>query len=181
MWPFDTLRLQTELTAVKADRERIRAERNQFAEDRDAYRAAAETAAQQFTTADRELAATRKQLVGGAPTALADHDARRRALADAVGLSRSAPWSEVTMRAAALWTLLSRARSDLATLTAELAELRNEGRHIDGAPVRPRTPAAELMQAWARANALQARLDEAQNANEALSRELYERAVGGAS
>lgn len=33
MWPFDTRRLKTELAAVKADRERVRAERDQFAED----------------------------------------------------------------------------------------------------------------------------------------------------
>ncbi|MGW0577315.1 hypothetical protein ACWD25_15360 [Streptomyces sp. NPDC002920] len=41
MWPFD-IRLRAELAAVKADRERIRGERDQFAKDRDAFKYAAE-------------------------------------------------------------------------------------------------------------------------------------------
>lgn len=45
--------------AVVADRERLRSERNQFLTDRNAAQAAARSAAEKFTHADDELAATR--------------------------------------------------------------------------------------------------------------------------
>ena len=173
-------RLETELAYVKADRERIRAERTQFAKDRDAYRAAAETAARQFTTADRDLAAARRQLdergqlLAKVPDALVDHDARRKALTDALGLPQAADWSDVTVQASALRTLLSRARSDVAALTAELAELRDDGRHVDGGTVQPRTVSAEVLRERARADALAARLAEVTAANQACT-------CGGAS
>jgi hypothetical protein len=55
-WP---LVFRRRLEAVDADRERLRAERDQFAKDRDTQRAVAESATRQFTTADDELSATR--------------------------------------------------------------------------------------------------------------------------
>lgn len=54
-WPFvSRRRAERELNAVRADRERIRGERNQFAEDRDAFKAAAKTSAERFVAADAE-------------------------------------------------------------------------------------------------------------------------------
>lgn len=107
MWPFKTRserHLQAELDAVNADRERIRGERNQFAEDRDAYKAAAETAARQFTETDEkyvdtcivnellttDLTAARERLAefAGRRTVaevLEEHDVHRKTLADALG------------------------------------------------------------------------------------------------
>jgi septal ring factor EnvC (AmiA/AmiB activator) len=60
MWPFNTRHLKAEIDAIKADRERIREERNQFVKDRDAFKASAETAARQFAEAD----ATNRRLSG---------------------------------------------------------------------------------------------------------------------
>lgn len=107
MWPFKTSRerqLEAELDAVKADRERIRGERTQFAEDRDAYKATAKTATRQFTEADEkyvdvsivnellttDLTAARERLAefAGRRTVaevLEEHDVHRKALADALG------------------------------------------------------------------------------------------------
>lgn len=62
-------RYELELDAVKADRERIRGERDQFKQDRDAQRTAAKTAARQFDEAGSviacltdDLAAARERL-----------------------------------------------------------------------------------------------------------------------
>lgn len=56
-WPFvSRRRYEADLDAVKADRERIRGERDQFAEDRDAQRTAAKTAARQFDDAGSVIA-----------------------------------------------------------------------------------------------------------------------------
>ena len=107
MWPLNTRRerqLEAELDAVKADRERIRGERNQFKQDRDTARTAAKTAARQFTEADEkyvdtcivnehlttELTTARERLAefGGRRTVaevLEEHDVHRKALADALG------------------------------------------------------------------------------------------------
>ncbi|ELP67633.1 hypothetical protein STRTUCAR8_08628 [Streptomyces turgidiscabies Car8] len=55
MWPFTTRRerqLQAELDAVKADRERIRGERTQFAKDRDTARFNREQILRQLAEAD---------------------------------------------------------------------------------------------------------------------------------
>lgn len=63
MWPFTTRRerqLQAELDAVKADRERIRGERNQFAKDRDTARYNREQILRQLAEAD----ATNRRLNG---------------------------------------------------------------------------------------------------------------------
>jgi predicted nucleic acid-binding Zn-ribbon protein len=60
MFGFVTRRRhETELAAAGAEVERLREQRDQFAKDRDAYRAAAETAAGQFADADEQLTATR--------------------------------------------------------------------------------------------------------------------------
>lgn len=107
MWPFKTRRerqLEEELDAVKADRERIRGERTQFAEDRDAYKAAAETSSRLHVEADEkyvdvsivnerltaDLTKARERLAefDGRRTVaevLDEHDVHRKALADALG------------------------------------------------------------------------------------------------
>lgn len=51
-WPFIPRAHEQELAAVKADRERLRDERDQFAKDAKASQAAAVTAARQFAEAD---------------------------------------------------------------------------------------------------------------------------------
>ncbi len=76
MWPFETRRLKTELAAVKADRERIRSERDQFARDRDTQKSATKIAARQFAqadTANRRLAARNLEL-GRRLSALTESD-----------------------------------------------------------------------------------------------------------
>ena len=56
-WPFVSRRRhENDLNAVKADRERIRGERDQFKQDRDAQRTAAKTAARQFDDAGSVIA-----------------------------------------------------------------------------------------------------------------------------
>jgi hypothetical protein len=62
-----------------------------------------------------------------------------------------------------------------ARLVADLTDLR---RPLDGAPVRPATPTAELLQARAQVRALEQRLAELQAANEARDRADY-MATGG--
>lgn len=69
-------RHERELEHIKADRERIRGERDQFAEDRDAQRAVARTATRQFSEADaanRRLSARNLEL-GRRISALAEAD-----------------------------------------------------------------------------------------------------------
>jgi hypothetical protein len=59
-WPLVSRRYhERELEYVKADRERLRGERDQFAKDRDTQQAVARSATRQFTDADEELIATR--------------------------------------------------------------------------------------------------------------------------
>lgn len=105
-WPFVTRRrYEQELAAVKADRERIRGERNQFAEDRDAHRNAASTAARLYAEADatnRRLADRVKVLTDRLNAAVGPDS-----VLDAALLYRAAYWSA---HGKALW------------LTAELAE-----------------------------------------------------------
>ena len=96
-WPFESRRLRQELADVKADRERIRAERNQFAKDRDAFKYAAETAAGKYTdtaivndclTEDLTKARAKLAEYSGRRTVsdvLEEHDVHRKALADALG------------------------------------------------------------------------------------------------
>lgn len=55
MWPFKSRRLQSDLDAVKADRERIRSERNQFAKD-------ASTCARQLERHASELSTIRDEV-----------------------------------------------------------------------------------------------------------------------
>ncbi len=60
-WPFVfRSRAEAELLAVEADRERLRGERDQFLDDRNAAQAAARTAAEKFAEAD----ATNRRLAG---------------------------------------------------------------------------------------------------------------------
>lgn len=82
---------------MKADRERIRGERNQFAEDRDAFKYAAEASAEKFTDISivnecltSDLAEARERLTEygirrTVPDVLEEHDVHRKELADALG------------------------------------------------------------------------------------------------
>ncbi len=108
-WPFVLRsRHETELEAVNADRERLRGERNQFLDDRNAARAAARTAARQFAESDaanRRLEARNLEL-GRRVSALAESDLEyaahlERRLARALrGCARwmDATWVEVRHR-----------------------------------------------------------------------------------
>jgi len=108
-WPFVLRsRYETELEAVNADRERLRGERNQFLDDRNAARAAARTAARQFAEADaanRRLEARNLEL-GRRVSALAESDLeyaahleRRVARLKKVGKRIVAAWAREQKRA----------------------------------------------------------------------------------
>lgn len=160
MWPLNTRRerqLEAELDAVKADRERIRGERNQFKQDRDTARTAAKTAARQFTEADEkyvdtcivnehlttELTTARERLAefGGRRTVaevLEEHDVHRKALADALGdqkrhLNWDALIGEVGGLAGSVADLTTRllASEERARTAKSRADV--EGRPVDGA------------------------------------------------
>lgn len=165
MWPFTTRRerqLEAELDAVKADRERIRGERTQFAEDRDAYKAAAKTAACQFKDADEkyvdvclvnerltsDLTAAREKLAeyGGRRTVsevLEEHDVHRKALADALGeQKRHLNWDALIGEAGGL----AGAVADLTTrllASEERARTAKSRADVEGRPVDGATPVTE--------------------------------------
>jgi len=181
-WPFVSRRryktLAADYSALHADRERIRGERTQFAKDRDAQKAAAETAARLFNEADEELAAMRERLaqhpVSRDMAAVIDeHTAHRQALADALGVARDVGWLELVRQVGQLKSAgvvlnkqLTRTRADVVSLSNELAETREDRRPIDGAPAGPRTESAELLQSRSHARALEARLNELTVANQ---------------
>jgi hypothetical protein len=136
-WLFITRRRHDrEIASLTADRERIRGERNQFAKDRDAYKAAAETAARQFDTADRRLADATKQLAERRPA---------QPEADPVTASPQEieAW-EARVKAHLAWT----------------PPTDREARPVDGASGRPTHPATDLRRALERCRALQALLDQ---------------------
>ncbi|MFC8832308.1 hypothetical protein ACFT8V_03800 [Streptomyces griseoincarnatus] len=108
-WPFVLRsRHEAELEAVNADRERLRGERNQFLDDRNAARAAARTAARQFAESDaanRRLEARNLEL-GRRVSALAESDLeyaarleRRVARLKKVGKRIVAAWAREQRRA----------------------------------------------------------------------------------
>ncbi|MBQ0974517.1 hypothetical protein KBZ00_25815 [Streptomyces sp. RK31] len=108
-WPFvSRSRYEAELEAVNADRERLRGERNQFLDDRNAARAAARTAARQFAEADaanRRLEARNLEL-GRRVTALAESDLeyaaqleRRKTSLEKAGRRILAAWRREQKRA----------------------------------------------------------------------------------
>lgn len=202
MWPFKTRserHLQAELDAVNADRERIRGERNQFAEDRDAYKAAAETSSRLFTDADEkyvdtcivnellttDLTAAREKLAeyGGRRTVgevLEEHDVYRKALADALGeQKRHLGWDaligEVGGLAASVADLTERllaseGRARTAKLRADA-----EARPVDGAVAVTPTEArlrGELSRSEKARGALEEHCRVLQAANEVDAREL---------
>jgi hypothetical protein len=106
---------RSELDAVTADRERIRAERDQFAKDRDAAMAAATTAARQLAEADQKRPD---------PNAVEEHTALRNALADALGADPHLTWPQ-------LLTTARRAREALVERTADLAAEKKRADHLD--------------------------------------------------
>lgn len=183
MWPFKTRRerhLQAELDAVKADRERIRGERTQFAEDRDAYKAAAATAARQFADADEkyvgvcivnehlttDLTKAREKLAEyGArrtvPEVLEEHDVHRKALADALGeQKRHLGWDALIGEVGGLARSAVEWMGDCAKEKARADELQQR---LDVADSRPTDShwRAEARRERDRADRLQKRLDDA--------------------
>lgn len=92
---------------MKADRERIRGERNQFAEDRDAFKYAAEASAEKFTDISivnecltSDLAEARERLTEygirrTVPDVLGEHDVHRKALAEAIRAGLHLNWEQL--------------------------------------------------------------------------------------
>ncbi|MEV6833556.1 hypothetical protein AB0N17_03335 [Streptomyces sp. NPDC051133] len=152
-WPIVSLRRhERELEDLKADRERIRGERDQFAKDRDAQRAVARTATRQFAEAD----ATNRRLAG-----------RNRALAEQleaaqVGSGFNAAKAQQTANR------IERLRRAVAKARREAAE----------AATRPGADRARLVTELQLAQRAHRSLDEhartLQAANEALTRELHD-------
>lgn len=171
-WPFVT---RSRHEAVLADRERIRGERDQFAKDRDAHRAAAATAARQFAEAD----ATNRRLegrlleLGRRLAALAESDPEYAARLE----SRVARLRTVGARLLAAYTAQKRRADryashlddgDLKAIKAWEAHVQAHDEWkpdedseplIEGGWPRPAHPATELRQALERCQKLQALLD----------------------
>ncbi|MHC5259869.1 hypothetical protein ACYSUO_18485 [Streptomyces sp. UC4497] len=79
-WPLVTRRrFVRDLKAATADRERLRGERDQFAKDRDAFKAAAESSAEHYVQADEARAAAVRRA-----------DQLQARLDDALGLNSTA-------------------------------------------------------------------------------------------
>lgn len=101
-----------EIAALKADVERLRSERDQFAKDRDALKAAATTAARQLAEADEK------------PDAVEEHTALRNALADALGADPHLTWPQ-------LLTTARQARQALIDCQADYAAEKKRADHLD--------------------------------------------------
>ena len=223
-WPFVSRRLKQELANVKADRERIRGERNQFAEDRDAFKYAAETASEKYTdvcivndcltedltevraklaaSMDAESALARQIHEMAQPVehddgrtvadVLAEYDAHRKAIADALHTGNHLNWKQLikaardTYEGALDWKAdyetekkrADRLESGLPTASREDVEAWEkrvkshdawtppadlEKRPVDGGSGRPTHPATELLRAQDRCRELEARLAKAEH------------------
>jgi uncharacterized protein (DUF3084 family) len=156
MWPFKTSRerqLETELDAVKADRERIRGERNQFKQDRDTARHNREQALRQLAEAgatnrrvhERNLELGRRisKLTESDPEYAAQLERRLHRMAKAAARYLAASWKahaenvDLAFRLARVSTeatdltqrvLAAEERARTAKLRADV-----EGRPVDGA------------------------------------------------
>lgn len=173
MFGLVTLRRhRAEIAALNADRDRLRDERDQFAKDRDAVKAAARP------TPDGSV--------------LEEHDSNRKALADALGdQKRHLNWHQLIAdvvrlnKAAHAWMTdyetekqrADRLEAGLPTASAEEIaawEARVKAHHgwtptnelekrpIDGASGRPAHPATDLRRALDRCSALERRLAQAE-------------------
>lgn len=170
-WPFVSRR---NYEAVFADRERIRGERNQFEQDRNAARAATRTAARQFAEADSanrrlegrvlELGRRISRLTEADPeytVRLEQRVARLRAVGVRILTAYAAEKARADQAAAlvdaddrkAVETWEQRAKTADAWTPGEW-----EARPIDGAAGRPLHPAVELRRALERCRLLEQRL-----------------------
>lgn len=205
-WPF-VPRAQHE--AVLADRERIRGERNQFAQDRDAFKRAAETASEKYNdvcivneclTEDLTKARARLTEYSGrrtVPEVLEEHDTHRKALADALGeQKRHLNWDQLITEVVRLNKAAAEWMADVERLTGQLAASEErarlavqglrpeewESRPVDGARRhRADAPGEELRRALDQCRALAQQLDILQAAHVADTRELHDLRQGGAS
>lgn len=148
--------------------------------DRDAARAGAERARAERDTARTELAVAvagredaLRQLAAVAvvespvPEASAEHDAHRKALADALGAEPEASWAELIAevgeqrQSAGMQAVLA------ATKARRTKPVDDDHRPVDGGSMAPRSLAAELLREREHSARLQKRLDEARAINEA--------------
>jgi hypothetical protein len=153
---------EAKLQTVSADRERIRSERNQFVKDRDASKTAARQLAEAGTAEE--------------------HDARRKALADALGeQAQHYSWDQIIAQVAGLkqagvaWmaeATTERTRADglqkvVDSVRALREQERDAGRPVDGGSAAPLSSSAKLRRARAHAARLHERLAEVTAANQA--------------
>jgi len=126
-------RYERDMASLRADRERLRGERDQFEKDRDAALAAARTAAEQFTAAD-------------------DSNARLRGRNASLRARLQEPPIEATPAQMAAWERRAKAADEWTPTPGFDAWL---GRPVDGASARPQHPATELLRALERCAALE--------------------------
>ncbi|MEV7154855.1 hypothetical protein AB0N77_09550 [Streptomyces misionensis] len=164
-WPLVTRRrYENDLAAVDADRARLRAERDQFAKDRDVQRAVARKAAEQFADLDdrytatvivntcltEELTAARNRIAeyGDRRTVsdvLVEHDVHRKALANALGDQKyHLNWGELIAEVA---RLNAAAEAWMADHAAEKKRADQLQERLDDA-FGLNTPAVEAGAAW---------------------------------
>lgn len=172
-------RRDREVAALKADRERIRGERNQFKQDRDAFKRSAETAARQFTDVDLahktavaenvRLAGQVKALAEDSKNAdlVAEHDAHRQLVADALGAEPESGWEALVAEAGKLRRSVGLQTVIDATKARHTKPVDDDHRPIDGAPMAPRSLASELLRQKGRADGLAAELAVVTAANQA--------------
>lgn len=141
MFGLITLRRhRAEIAALNADRDRLRGERDQFAQDRDAALAAAKTSARQFTEAHAEL-----KVIRSARTVRHEHYAASVSSTAAASADDIAAW-EARVKKHDAWT----------------PDPDPENRPTDGGSGRPMHPATELLRALDRCSQLETRLAKAE-------------------
>ncbi len=135
LWPFVSRRRhQAELDAVNADRERLRGERNQFAEDRDGFKYTAETAARRFVEADaanRRLH-NRNLELGRRLSALSESDPEYAAALE----QRIASLTKASVRVLGAWHR-EQTRADRLQARLDDAVGLGAGRPLDSTPWQP--------------------------------------------
>jgi chromosome segregation ATPase len=162
--PFVSRRLYD---AVLADRERIRGERDQFVKDRDAHRAALETAAQQLAEVDTD-------------------DTRRQTVALALGVDADTPWAQLITEARRAHETRMRLIREIDDMQRRLADAEAQaataGPTIDGAPLHRCQPnSAKVNRLTEQNRKLHEQLAVVQAAHEADTRELHDLRQGATS
>ncbi|MER5750682.1 hypothetical protein [Streptomyces sp. NPDC002088] len=183
MWFVSRRRHNAELAAARAETGRLRSERDQLIEERDAFKYTAESVSEKYTDTalvnerlTEDLTKARRLLNADL---LPSADVYRKGLAVALDASLERGWDDLLADAArinriaaqraaeiaGLNTHLNRARADLVELSGELADGREARRPIDGGSSKPRTESDELRQAKAHARDLAAQLATITTAN----------------